>query len=551
MLKIILCIITLISCYFIYKNRSIVALYTPKRYFFWLVLFLSLFTAFSISGTILFFPKDQLVIFSSMRLLLFLLITIMLFLNYIVSLFFIHKVITKYTYTSRSKAHSKNFITSFYFQAFTTILVGSLIYWIICFPANMSTDSVEIWDEIHNGWHTDYHSILYTLLQKLLLKIWYSPAIISLVQVFSFSLIIALWMDFFYKKGVPKLLVLIVFGIPSLMPITGALVVTLWKDVPSLLSILLVLYCMLQFIIGSTIHTKKLLIYMGLFLGLSVAFRSNNIAIWAMGLFILLLVAYFNKKPQFFLIPLLASVVVFILVFVGVHKLLDVHKSTTTNNRNSPVFMPIHTAYIYGVEDTLSPDVRQFAKQIDEDVWRKYGHTFVNDFFWIVRCHHPEYLALLEQSALSQKRYINNYLQLWTHSPLLHLRTRLNFIDPFWNRKADYFAITAVVCQNKVIQNRTNKIYHILNRWTHFNLKWYPLWINSVLLLFIGCYWLIYGDKRKLIVLFPWFSNIALLFWISPSADYRYFWIGSFTLPIVICLSLISINKKRDNYAYS
>lgn len=520
-------------------------IYDPSKYAFWLVVFLSFCTACSLSLTELFFPVNKLVIFSIKNLILFVMLWTSLIIPYIVFFIMTHKLLNQFSYTLRVSSSPK-----FFWQAFFLILMIGFVYWIIFFPANMSADSFETWEEIKNNYITDYHSIAYAFIQKILIKIWDTPAIISLVQIIAFAWIMAVWMNFFYQQGLPGKFIMILFGAASAMPNTGIMIVTLWKDIPFTIVILGLVYLMLNFVLNPKLRTKTyMLVNIGILLGLSIVFRINGVAITFMGILILLGFAFIHQSFKIFWLPVFVCMVVSVLNYGVLYKALNVHKSSVTNNRNNMIFMPINTAYLYGVQDYLHPNVRKFAQTIDENIWKSYGTTFVNNFFWQVRGVSPESLAALEEGVASKRQYVEYYVQLWTGSPLIHFRTRLNFWDPFWNSRTQMFLkpFTEMSKSAGIISRFDNpiinKIRNIFRRLNDINLIIFPLWLNTLFLIFCGVYWIIYGDRRNLIILFPWIVNSFVLFWVSPSTDYRYFWMGIFLAVISIPLTLIQ-NKR-------
>ena len=115
-----------------------------------------------------------------------------------------------------------------------------LIYWLAFFPGVMSYDSVNQWDQLSTFKITNLHPAFHTILEWLLTRIWYSPAIISLFQVVLASLVIGYGLNSIRKVSRLPGYILIALGLLiSANPIVGVMDVTLWKDVLYSFAILL------------------------------------------------------------------------------------------------------------------------------------------------------------------------------------------------------------------------------------------------------------------------------------------------------------------------
>lgn len=54
----------------------------------------------------------------------------------------------------------------------------------------MNADTFAQWDQIYKGNYDNHHPIVHTAYMAILLKIWESPAVISLFQIFFFTSIL-------------------------------------------------------------------------------------------------------------------------------------------------------------------------------------------------------------------------------------------------------------------------------------------------------------------------------------------------------------------------
>jgi hypothetical protein len=119
-------------------------------------------------------------------------------------------------------------------------LMMGLIYWLAFFPGVMTYDSVNQWDQLTTLKITNLHPAFHTILEWLLTRIWYSPAIISLFQVLLASLVIGYGLNTILKVSrLPKYILVPLVLLISANPIVGVMDVTLWKDILYSFAILL------------------------------------------------------------------------------------------------------------------------------------------------------------------------------------------------------------------------------------------------------------------------------------------------------------------------
>ena len=67
------------------------------------------------------------------------------------------------------------------YYAIPSIIIW-LLYWIAFYPAAMTPDSLNQWEQTHTYEFNDWHPVVYTWLIMLIVQIWHAPAIVSFVQ---------------------------------------------------------------------------------------------------------------------------------------------------------------------------------------------------------------------------------------------------------------------------------------------------------------------------------------------------------------------------------
>lgn len=518
------------------KNR-----YNTNIFPFCCIMLLSLYSAFSIAGGNFFFPKNAIFHFSYMLLIKYLILSIICFIIFSAVMQRLNEF-PRFSATNETKL--------FYLQSFYIILCIGLIYWILCYPGNISYDSWLTWVMIQNNKMGTAHTILYTVIQKFLFQIWYSPAIISLMQVISFAAIYSLWITFFYGIGISPKILLPVFVLFYALPINGTTMVTLWKDIPYTQSLILISYIFLQLFTDQ--NKQKNMYYLlisGIILSSAYLFRHNGIIVMALGLFILFIYSIIKKSWKIFTVPLAGVLISIIFVDVVLFRTFQ-FSGDLGANKSSLVLTPINTAYLYGQEDLLHPEIKKLASYLREDLWRT-GQFNSMVHFYIQRNYNQENAQCFEQiteKIADNKTFFKHYIQLWTGSHMIHLRNRLNLIDVIWNRTPYPFYGLSPVTFDQLPGYPQGRAFPMLmeplDRAVNTSYRWFPLWITTIILLFALTYEFLYGDKRKLIIYFPWFANAISLFLFSPSLDFRYFWIGIWMVPISLFLIITELKNK-------
>ena len=538
-----ICVIILIGFCFSVKYlktqnlESIKQKISPKS--FWFYLIFAFYCSFSLIGGWVFLPFSQFVTITVWGTLLYLINSFLLFVIIIALVLKVDNSIKNKSYLVENTISASD--TKFFHYKFLGIgILGILGYWILFFPGVLSADSLYAWNEAQTNNYTTHHSFTYTYLQKLFTYIWNSPAIISLVQSILYVLIIAMWMKLFQSYGY-KLKTLWGVGLYLILfPMNAITINSLWKDIPYLFAHLMSMYYSLKIISNKKeLDNPKNTLLLGIFIVLPVAFRHNGIAPFLVYIVIFALLALYFKKIKAYFYIMSSSALTLCFIFIVLAKGINVQDTSFTKiNSTAPVTMPINAAYIYNVEDMLPPNILKLSKNIDAEVWRTKGSIFVNEITW--KADGFQEKMMIESS----REVIEYYLQLWIETPGLQLRTRLNLVNLAWNALSIplFGAVVysnypqAFISEDSVLGKTTMLLYII-------STMLQPIWAYTMVVLFFVIYTLLYGDKRKLIIIIPWIADLACLFLISPATDYRYFWVTIYTGLFLALLTFVSLPK--------
>lgn len=208
------------------------------------------------------------------------------------------------------------------------LLVWSLS-WMIFWPGIMSSDSMSQWAQGFRGNYFDWHSVLLSILLSFLMKIWYSPAFIVILQMLALSISAAWGLGYLESKGVPKIFLWLVSLLFAIFPPNWLFVITIWKDVAYAISFLWFTVIVLKISVsGGTWQNGKANWFLLSFSALLISlFRQNGLYIAAIILFTLPVIFHTSWRK------LVLSGIVFLLMFLGikgpVFSLLEVRSSSS------------------------------------------------------------------------------------------------------------------------------------------------------------------------------------------------------------------------------
>ena len=112
--------------------------------------------------------------------------------------------------------------------------ISLLTFW----PGIVTNDSLSAWTQSLSGSFNDWQSALYALVLAGLMKVWYSPAIVTILQVLLFAFLVAWGLRAFERMGVPRGFLWVISILFAISPLNNLYAITLWRDIPYALAIL-------------------------------------------------------------------------------------------------------------------------------------------------------------------------------------------------------------------------------------------------------------------------------------------------------------------------
>ncbi|MDP2966382.1 MAG: DUF6020 family protein [Pelolinea sp.] len=185
-----------------------------------------------------------------------------------------------------------------------------LIFW----PGIMSNDSLAQWTQGVTGQYNDWQSGFHALLLVGLMRVWYSPAVIAILQLLSFALVVAWGLKTLQEYGTPRIVLWSISILFAVLPTNGILSITLWKDIPYAIAFLWLNVIIVKIVLSKADWTRKGInwVWLGIAAFLVAIFRHNGAAVAAVCL--LALLAVYRKSWK----PFLGAILVATLLYLGV-----------------------------------------------------------------------------------------------------------------------------------------------------------------------------------------------------------------------------------------
>jgi hypothetical protein len=118
-----------------------------------------------------------------------------------------------------------------------------LLWWAALFPGLMNADSIHMWGEVVSGCFDEMHTAFVPILYSVLAKVWGTPAVVGLAQVLFLVLVLSYLFRVLKSIGATDGALALISFYFCVSPMIGATLVTLEKDIPfGVLMLLLSVY---------------------------------------------------------------------------------------------------------------------------------------------------------------------------------------------------------------------------------------------------------------------------------------------------------------------
>ena len=185
------------------------------------------------------------------------------------------------------------------------------IYLLTFFPAVMTPDSIRQWGQVISGQFNDALPVVHTLLVILLTRLWFSPAVVIVFQIIALALTVAWGIHLLEDQGLPRWAGWGLALVFALSPVNGNMVVSLWKDIPYSICLLLLSLMILKAVFSKGTWLGERFSWLWLILvGLGISlFRLNGLPVPILSLIVLAIVYRNQWKRVLLSVGVIAGIV--------------------------------------------------------------------------------------------------------------------------------------------------------------------------------------------------------------------------------------------------
>ena len=228
------------------------------------------------------------------------------------------------SFTVRKRKHQK--------YAWLFYMLPMLVVWgftlLVFWPGIVSNDSITLWKQNITGHYNDWQSAFYALVLGWLSKIWYSPAVVAILQILVLSFLVAWGLKTLEENGVPPIVLLVVSFLFAIFPVNNLYIITLWRDIPYAISFLWLTVVVMKIFIsdGSWIKGKGWL-WLALAGFLIAILRQNGIPV-VIEVIIILMIVYRDSAKEY-IYSLVLLLLLLLLVKGPLYSVIHVDRSKT------------------------------------------------------------------------------------------------------------------------------------------------------------------------------------------------------------------------------
>jgi len=263
-------------------------------------------------------------------------------------------------------------------------MLPTLLFWgfslLVFWPGIMSNDSMYQWEQGVTGDFSDWQSAFHALILAFLMRIWYSPAVISILQIVLLALVVAWGLGAMESHGIPRGILWAVSIIFALFPPNLMLTITLWKDTAYAIAFLWLSVILIQMALSNGDWIEKplnwaALIISSLFISL---FRQNGAAVSFVTLFLLPLI--FRRYWKALVICFASTIFLFTLIKGPLYSAIIPNRTST--GQTNLIYLHHIAAHLDSGTPISEADreyLEQFMPLEDWDYWCCYVGTISYD----------------------------------------------------------------------------------------------------------------------------------------------------------------------------
>ena len=409
-------------------------------------------------------------------------------------------------------------------------LAASYSIWILAFNPCISTfDTGFLFNQAHImglepilNWHPPFYAIVL----HFLLKICDSATFLICVQCTAFAFLILRLLTLLLKKGISKKTAIFLYAVLGFAFNNVIQMITLWKDIPYMISILWLTVVLADLILTSGKLSKIWYVEFFFSLLLTALFRQNGI-VPAIAAAVFITVYFIRRKKFLSLIPIAAFIMALVIIQGPVYSFYKVEDKPGL--KYIALSNDIIGTYYAGCD--TSDDVMKMLNEItenDPDHWRfnsyysKYNSDALEDYSI------PEFVSIYARTFFEHpSEMLNEFTKrnsiIWSIiKPGRDIRAWVNYTGE-WHQNPEY----EYTYPWRVPLVLTDGLSSVSNYLTDNSLIYILAWRTGAYVL--GILFLLYfiSKKKKMLYFIPFLPVLFNLFSLlagSGWTDYRYYW---------------------------
>jgi len=428
---------------------------------------------------------------------------------------------------------------------------------LVFYPGIITYDGHNQWSQIVSNNISNAHPFFSTYFMLLLSKIWNSPTIVLMFQVFIFSYFWMLICKNIRKNNQNSFKKELIYTIIiSFIPIISLYSITLWKDILYSYYLMAIAYYIYKGIKDNFKYTSFEIFNIGLLITLVFNYRHNGM-ITAILLLVMFIIIFVKEKMGFkkLLIVILTFLSLNVLISIPKKIYLEKNNESNTETKEGVSTIDSYIIWMYGahvVDDNIKgEDLEQLNKIIPIDDWKNvYDPFLINSTGFYDRDNHyynenKEYFrkTFMNYTLKNPFTIIKHYLKadalLWSPIPVGYV---YSFDYTEWWPKYEFnngevYGYDGINIKFPIVK----KIVEKLTSFTlYFPFKLFYQPANALYVSIIAIFLLIKQNKNKKywLLLAPCILNILPLIPTNLAQDLRYVYINYLTL-LVIALIFI------------
>jgi len=439
--------------------------------------------------------------------------------------------------------NNKSFLIFF----FTSLFVY-LMWFIVYYPGNMSPDSIVQWEQCNINKFNNFNPIIHTLLICALRYIWNNPAVVSLTQIITTSVLSAYFLNFLIKNKVSRLLISIIFILFIISPPILIYNIILWKDVMFAQGVFLLgIRCVIDLNNAPRATSLGRQLSLGFIVVITSALRHNGI-IYIFIIPLLYFVFRILKYKELIKLVLIIFVIYFSLNNL-LFRLIDVYFSP--KNQMTSYLRIQFIAEIIKKDEFLYEDEKEVIEKIlPLEDFKRYYHCSAIDYLW-----GPNF----NLSPLNDTEYLHRFNEVTGHIIMRNLPEVISnrvclfsYAIGLGNQKHSMFYVNDIIENSLGLEQKGNLYFKTkINKslwWSvHFPQR-VVFWChatNIVVYLIFLLESILRKNKLLLVYILIIFINVPIIFLMGVARDFRYLYMLQFGVFFLLPLSRMKSLKKK------